>query len=910
MATLSARRSAAVAVAAVAATIASPLTGAASAAAFAATGITTQPKPDSSNVVAANRPTVIASFNANLANTSSITLTVKGDSTNLCNAFTVKDKDVSCAPTADLDKSKTYVAVGHGVSTSGAKADTKPLEFTVDYPAFEGDKSTPIAGGSVIDGSETLTAQFDEPVVADKNVPGFRVFEYSSTSGRGDEIPGTVSYGGNPLTGSDGTVSYKANAPLQPGGYEAVVFVHGDDGSGGPAPDALGTADYRFWVDNTAPSQLLVGNCFFNGQDGKCYANNQNSPKMQFTGVAAPGLTVKVTVPNSSTSPLASDATGSALVQPCGTAPSCPWKVTVDISGNDDNSNQSWSAQASDSSGATTPSSEGGHFTKDTTKPDAPTVSPTPTISDDSRTVTLGATDASTDVGAYVVTITDPEGNSIAPTYPAVNHNLPTQTIDVTGLDDGTLSIIVQAQDNAGNLSDAQSSPFKVKKDQGVFPNLNTSTLSTPAGDTTFLEAEGHAVQPPSKVTLRFTQPIKASRTVGFPQQTEKSSMYISTPNGNLAVGGTVKFTDDGRGMTLDVPKDKLVDGHTYGIHAVALSKNNCPNGSTSDPNPPCDKFQGVVKDLATGHNFTFTIDNTPPTVAVTKISPDPIGPDDVGSVSVSGTVSPDARTVQLAITSSGGKGTRVASATVTPPSSAGSPATWSADGLDLSAIPDGHLTVLAKATDEVGLVGRAKGKATLAAHVSTLTARVDDHRVKYRKAVTVSGRLTDEHGDPIADATISVEPKFDNGRRGAAQNALTDDHGRWSLVETPKQNSKFIATYAGSTTSPIHDAAKDGARTYVHAFLKFTKPGKGDSVGHNVRVKGKVKPNKKHEKVRIYLKTGHGKKLLGTDRLNKHSRWSLKVHLPAGKDRLIAKIGKTEGNLGGRSATLTLRAG
>jgi hypothetical protein len=234
---------------------------------------------------------------------------------------------------------------------------------------------------------------------------------------------------------------------------------------------------------------------------------------------------VTVTVPNSSTSLFAQDASGTVVVPPCGTAPRCPWTAQVDISGLDDNPDQSWSAQASDSSKATTPSTEGPHFAKDTSKPAQPTVSPTPSISADSRTVTLGASDASTDVVSYVVTITDQENNSIAPQFPAVNHNLPSQNVDVTGLDDGTLKIIVQAQDNAGNLSDPQSSPFTVTKKQGVFPNLNTSTLTTASTDTTFLQAEGHAVQPPTKVTLRFTQPIRASRTYGFPQQTQKSSM-------------------------------------------------------------------------------------------------------------------------------------------------------------------------------------------------------------------------------------------------------------------------------------------------------------------------------------------------------------------------------------------------
>src|SRR3954449_1957087 len=78
MATLLVGRSVAAAAVVAIAIGGSPFLGSAQAAPFAATGITTQPAPDSNKVVPANRPTVKASFSANLADTSTITLTVKG----------------------------------------------------------------------------------------------------------------------------------------------------------------------------------------------------------------------------------------------------------------------------------------------------------------------------------------------------------------------------------------------------------------------------------------------------------------------------------------------------------------------------------------------------------------------------------------------------------------------------------------------------------------------------------------------------------------------------------------------------------------------------------------------------------------------------------------------------------------
>src|SRR3954447_7916517 len=77
-------------------------------AAFSASSITTDPKPDSSNVVHANRPTVVASFSDNLSSSSSITLVVQGATRNLCTSFQVSGKQVTCTPTSDLPLGKKF----------------------------------------------------------------------------------------------------------------------------------------------------------------------------------------------------------------------------------------------------------------------------------------------------------------------------------------------------------------------------------------------------------------------------------------------------------------------------------------------------------------------------------------------------------------------------------------------------------------------------------------------------------------------------------------------------------------------------------------------------------------------------------------------------------------------------------
>src|SRR4051794_24610990 len=168
MAAVVLRRSVAAAALATIATSIVPAT-LAHAAAFAATSITTKPAPDSSNVVAANRPQVVATFNAAPAS-GSIKLTVHGgDTTNLCGTPVIDQSKhtVTCQPTDDLDTTKSYDAYGTATNSAGDKAKTSTLTFTVDYPVLDGDNSTPTPGGSFIDGSQDLTAAFSEGISGD-----------------------------------------------------------------------------------------------------------------------------------------------------------------------------------------------------------------------------------------------------------------------------------------------------------------------------------------------------------------------------------------------------------------------------------------------------------------------------------------------------------------------------------------------------------------------------------------------------------------------------------------------------------------------------------------------------------------------------------------------------------------------
>jgi hypothetical protein len=197
---------------------------------------------------------------------------------------------------------------------------------------------------------------------------------------------------------------------------------------------------------------------------------------------------------------------------------------------------------------------------------------------------------------------------------------------------------------------------------------------------------------------------------------------------------------------------------------------------------------------------------------------------------------------------------------------------------------------------------------ATLAAHASRLTERVRNSRITYGQITQVSGRLVDQSGAAIKKATVLVRPRFANGSFGAGTKAVTDSTGHWGAIVAPAHNATWYASYAGSTTNPLHDAASvHTARTLVRVAIRFTSPRNHARVGSPVVLKGRVAPNKRGATVAIYRHTSSGNKLLGRVKLSRTSTWAFKLRLPRGRVKLLAVIGRTSGNLGNRTGYLTI---
>jgi hypothetical protein len=237
----------------------------------------------------------------------------------------------------------------------------------------------------------------------------------------------------------------------------------------------------------------------------------------------------------------------------------------------------------------------------------------------------------------------------------------------------------------------------------------------------------------------------------------------------------------------------------------------------------------------------------------------------------------------------------------------------WRFRGVDLSKLRDGRVRFVARAVDAAGNPTPDDRLATyttrLRLHASHLTETVSAGRVTAGLPVGVRGRLVDQNGNPIGGATVDVQARYGKDAAGSAHHATTDSDGRWHTRFHPQHNVTFWASYAGHPTAPVHDpAATHSASTLVRVAIRFTSPKDGSRVATPVTLTGKVSPNKKGEKVAIYRHTRAGDRLLGRAVVGEDSTWTLEVRLKHRRTTvLVARLGRTAGNIGNRSRYLTL---
>src|SRR4051812_46495937 len=643
------RRSVMTAALAAIATVASSFTGTAGAAAFAATGITSNPAPDSSTppFVEAQRPTITATFNAPVGAGSTMTLVKKGDSTNLCSSSAISGSTVSCTPDAPLPLGQTYDAVGHGVAADGTgSANSGTFEFQPSYPSYK--SSIPVPGGSLVIGDNNSSVNHKISIVFNTRVgldaSKTRLTVRNFLDGKpGNPIAGTtstVASGGLPNSLND-TVTFAPSTAMSPGSeYEVSTHVE-ETGESATNP---ATADKLFdmFVQNAAPSNLTVV---------APVANNVNQSAFHFTGQAGPGQTVHVTVSGldirDPSQKVGAIATGTSVVPTCGQL-MCAWDVAVDVSGLwDSPPNLTWTAFATDGNGTTTPTTTGPSFVKDTTAPSTP--SATGSISQGSADlhVTAPNPDAPTaDVDHYTIKVTD----SSTPTRtfgpvsftPNGSDGLDAH-IDVSALNDGKLTITALAVDNHGNVSDPASTLPSATKNVGNTPDFADSTITVNGTDIPLPSANRRTLQSPSVITIFFSENIKPSwkdGNVNPPTGTTHSSTLCvedkASFNGTNCLNGATTFPQPNvMQTTIGFP---LAETDGYHVFATAWAGAFCKDvglGGTS-PAANCTAFQSDIENPSTGDPFTFTVDNTPPS-APTVNMPSSIDANSIGFVGITG---------------------------------------------------------------------------------------------------------------------------------------------------------------------------------------------------------------------------------------------------------------------------------
>lgn len=615
--------------------------------------------------------------------------------------------------------------------------------------------SFPQAGGSVVDGSQTLTATYDQQIAA-TSASTFTVYELANGS-RVNALPGTVKFAAsNQFGGTTDTIEFAPQTAIPATAeYEAVIHVEGVDSNGDPNPASVTDTDFDFWVDNRPPQN----------PSGPAYINNSNDSAVPFTGTAAPGLTVTVTLTNDS-APAVPAATGTATVAGCSAAPNCPWTAKVDAS-NVPDGNYHWSATTTDAGNASSDPSTSTAIVRDTQAPSAPS-SVTAAFTDNTdQALEVTATDSASDMGHYTVTVADADGNSVSQDFAPQNDGSLDGIADVSSLDDGGLTVSVFAVDTHGNVSSAGQPSSQPTKDAGLALDFSGSTFTTPSGTVGFPAAEAHAIQSPTAVNLHFTEPVKQSWT-------DQTSPTPSSPTGTVhhttvcvhdtvsgGSGSCVVFSSnptissDGRTMTVPVPTQLADSGSPYTIIVTTWSKNLCPDKTpqnTLDSSWSCETLTGTVTDPSTITSYTVsdganplevTLDDVAPRKPTVSVSPATlINATTIDNVHFSGT-SDAGTTVKVSVKSSAG-GSRLLlnggqPITVTN-------GTWSVTG-SLRSVPDGVLTVVATASDEAGNAASASPSTAplLAARPSKpqsvrLTNGASSARLTWAKPATTGG--------------------------------------------------------------------------------------------------------------------------------------------------------------------------
>ena len=884
-------------------------------------------------------------------------------------AFTSDSKTIGCTLGSDLKDGHDYKVAVHAENADSSSKLDESATWTVDIPSVV--VTTP-ANNATVAVAQVLSATYDEEISSKSTVsvvngfgsriPGVVSIAKSSAQGACPSAPCILNFTAS-QTLPQGTYA----ATFHADGVTAGLPSSSDN------PNAFDTTVVHFTVNKVKPSiapQNVVAPANITQANVAAVPFSGYAQPGFKVNVAIYNETCDADLVCGDTEGKGpEDGLGSTTVDNCEDSAAhtvngirlCPFSLTVDDSngcdtgapemscgGGDtfpgDTADNQWYAFSSSPAGQVPSGASPGsnpHINRDTTGPNAPD-SPNATgyVTNNSpsagqATVTVSATDSAefpTGPDAYIARVSDQFGDSKDVTLAPSAGNLNATFAMPSGIYDGALTIEIAAADEFGNASDFVTANTPNGKSQTkeivalapANPSTHVDSMQSSNGSTydfASLPSTGTPVKVglPSAITVHFNEPIQLQPTDNSGSGTPRARLCILAPGGicenTIGVGTLANPDADRTTLTWTAPEGFGADlpSGDYTIAAFA------PAASCGPRQPllsySCETSGGVENDPTSWTTLaTFTVDKVAPTIQTFTVTPTTITPSSVKSVTLAGTSDADTRDIQVSIKSSAGGTTLLRDIPVAAPSDpSATSVSWTLFPLDLSTVRDGTLTISAIAIDDAGNKTPAPGSqttATLRAHVSTLTESVTTPRITYGQITQVRGRLVDQNGNGISKATVLVRPRFfASGAYGATIKAVTDSTGHWGVIAAPAHNVAWYASYAGSTASPLHDAASvHSAKTLVRVAIHFTSPRNHATVGSPVVLKGKVAPNKHGATVKIYRHTSSGNKLVAKFRLGKYSRWAYKLRLPHGTFRFFAVIGNTRGNLGNRTGYLTLK--
>ncbi|MEZ6056578.1 MAG: Ig-like domain-containing protein [Planctomycetaceae bacterium] len=580
--------------------------------------------------------------------------------------------------------------------------------------------------------------------------------------------------------------------------------------------------------------------------EGDDVVNLIESPDVLITGTAEPGSTVTVTLDDGN--PLTPPVTATVTTAPDGT-----WTLSgneVDISGLDDGP-ITITAVTVDAAG-NPPESATTSVTKDTTAPNNLGIDD-PTEGDDFSNIVETPDVTITGTGAeptstVVVTLEDQNGNILGPINATVNPDgtwsIPDQ--DLTGLDDGPITVTATETDLAGNEGTPVTESF-----------IKDTTPPTGLGidDPTEMDDISNAVES-TDVTITGTGAEPMSTVV----------VTLEDQNGNILGPINVTVNPDGTWSIPDQDITGLVDGP---ITITATETDEAGNEGT----PVTESF---IKDT------------TPPTGLGID---DPTESDDVSNatesadVTITGTGAEPASTVVVTLEDQNGNTLGPITATVNPDG------TWSIPDQDITGLDDGPITITATETDEAGNEGTPVTELFTKDTTPPSIDPQDSDALTITSPIAGADNTANDaednqvliEGTAEALSVIDIEIEDGSGNIVTAQ-VMTDGSGNWSLLGQEVDLSGLdqgTLTVSATATDTSGNTSPPVTTTFDHDSIisvTITGPIEGDdslsdAEDDDVLVVGTTDP---HATVDVTFSDGNGNILTITVTADGSGNWTL----------------------------------